>query len=317
MSVHNVAHFDLVKLQNQKTIRNLLRMESPQTIAQLAEKSSLSYPTVATLLKELEKGREVCQSLGLESRGGRPGIQYELDVTYQCGLILYLEKQSMTGKVYNVYGHPIQTYSKKVPKEMEFEVVVDFVQRIQKEFDQLSVISIGIPGVVKERTIVSLPAFKRLEGTKLYEKLVEVSKAKVFIENDINAIALAEAKENDNFAHIAYVDNCIGAGIVLNGELYTGNKGYAGVLEYLCQNIEDRETCLVQCILSLVCVLNLPLIYLSDTQCDDVYIDGVINRLQKILPRDRIPIIRLLKNLNIKYQEGLYNKILQYWENSI
>ncbi len=317
MAKENPAHFDLVKQKNQINIRNILRQNSPLSIAGLASKASLTYPTVASLLKELENKGEVIQSKKLESRGGRPGVQYELDVRYQYGLVLYFEDDILVGKVFNVYGQVIEGYSTNVSYDFTVEAMVTFVATIHKQYPRITAISIGVPGVVWNNNILSVPRYTKIQGTQIYEKLKHTFQAEVFIENDLNAISLAEVKYHNTFAHIAYINQCFAAGIVLNGEVYTGSNGYAGELEYLYHDINEKEETLVTCILSLICVLNLPLIYISGDGITDKMALTIMDKLGKKLLAEQIPEIIVSEDLDSKYEEGLRKKILLYWENQI
>ena len=317
MGGENIAHFDLVKQQNKKIIRNLLRKESPQSVAQLASKSALTYPTVASLLKELEHQGEVIKSQVIESCGGRPGVKYELNEDYQYGLVLCFKEKSMTAKVYNVYGQMVKEFAAAIYKEVKKEEVLSFIFLIHKEYENLTVISIGVPGVVLNNSILFLPAFKDLEGTEFCQMLKDRFQCEVYAENDVNAIAIAEVKDHDSFAHIAYVNHCIGAGIVLNGEVFNGANGYAGELEYLCKDITNAEESLVSCIMALTCVLNLPLVYISGEECTLEVADAVSQKLNTLLPKDSVPKIVVTEDLDNKYEEGLYKRILLYWENTI
>ncbi len=313
----STAHFDLVKLQNQKIIRNLLRKEKPQSISALASKASLTYPTVAALLKELNDKGEVIQDQNPQSSGGRPGVRYELDIRFQYGLVVYLKESTMIAKVYNVYGQFVEEFSFMISSDITVDSVESFVDTILKKYSRITAISIGIPGVVYKNEILFLPVFPNLVGTALGETLTKQFEVEVFIENDLNAISVAQIRGKESFAHIAYMKQCIGTGIVLNGEIYTGSKGYAGELEYMCENIQDEEQSLTTCILALTCVLNLPLIYISGEYCREDTISGIIEKLSKLLPENRIPEIQLVKELELKYEEGLFRRILLYWENTI
>ncbi len=313
----STAHFDLVKLQNQKIIRNLLRREKPQSISALASKASLTYPTVAALLKELNDKGEVIQNQNPQSSGGRPGVRYELDVHFQYGLVVYFKESTITAKVYNVYGQFVEEFSFTVSSALTVDFVESFVDTIMKKYSSITAISIGIPGVVNNNDILSLPAFPKLTGTSLGETLKDKFKVEVFIENDLNAISVAQIKEKESFAHIAYMKQCIGTGIVLNGDIYTGSKGYAGELEYMCENLQDEEQSLITCIIALICVLNLPLIYISGECCTEDMVCRILDNLNKLLPANRIPELQVVKELEVKYEEGLFRRILSYWENTI
>lgn len=317
MDKPNPAHFNLVKNKNKKIVRNLLREHSPQGIAQLATAASLSYPTVASLIKEMELTGEVILSDSLESCGGRPGMRYELNCTYQYGLVLRFGDVNLEGSVYNVYGKKVDHYSIPISSTVDEKQIVDFVTEIKNKYQTITVISFGIPGVVLNNDIKKLFRFPKMENVDLAKIINEELGCKLFIENDLNAIALAELEEEKCFAHIAYIDGGVGAGIVLNGKIIHGCSGYAGELSYLIDENKSTEENLAVCVLALTSLLDLPTIRISGEGFEQSTLDKIKLHLSKKLPEKIIPKLVISENLDEKYEQGLLCILLQYWENNI
>lgn len=314
MKRDTTAHFDYVKLQNKKIIRNLLRGEAPQSIAALAEKSGLSYPTVSNLLKELTAQGEALVNNMPESCGGRPGIRYELNPFYQSALILCFEREQLLGQLLDYNGAFVAQKNLAIRPDTSVDEIIAFLKEIKADYPSLSVISIGIPGVSLEQEIVFLPIFPKLVGKDLALRITEEIEACVFLENDLNAIALAESDARDNFSHIAYIDGCVGVGIVHNGEIIRGCNGFAGELEYLNPSAKDPQETLVQYILALVCVLNQPEILISGSECSTALLKQVHEKLSQILPQERIPRLTLVSDIQTSYIQGLKKRILMMWQ---
>ena len=316
MQRENAAHFDLVKMQNRRVIRNLLREESPLSIAKVASKVGVSYPTATGLFKELASTGEVLVSEMQDVAGGRPGICYELNPDYQYALTAYFDDWSIKAEVYDSFGKPVKPYSlEHLSSGTDAAEIVSFIRTIQEEYPSLSAVSIGIPGAVYGTEIRHLPKFPRLLGNHLAETIRSELNLDVYIENDTNAIALAEANQWTDFAHIIYVDEdtCIGVGIVLQGQLFTGNAGCAGEMDYLCPHLEDPEDTFVTAILALTCVLNLPDILISGTFCTQENVNRIRNRLCERLPKELIPRLHVIEDRNTLYTQGLLRKILTVW----
>lgn len=310
------AHFDLVREQNRRIVRNLLRAESPLSIAQTAEKTGLSYPTVSALLKELAAAGEAAVSNEISVAGGRPGVCYELNPAYQYGLVLYFDDLTLKGRLYDAFGRSAKEYLwENITKQITAEDIVGFAKEVQWEFPALSAVSIGVPGVTFADEISYLPKFPKLVGGELSRQLTEELSAKVFLENDINAIALAEIGEWENFAHIVYVeeDECIGVGIVMQGQIVKGGQGYAGELEYLCRDRKDHMDTFTTSILALSCVLDLPDILLSGSFCTKENVEKIKERLLKRLPKERLPRLHVVDEVQARYSRGLFQKIVEEW----
>lgn len=313
--IEKSAHFEQVKQHNRKLIRNTLREKSPMRIAELVNRTGLSYPTVSALLNELISSQEVTVNPEAESCGGRPGQRYELNSAYQYALVMYFEDWELKQDVYDAYGKRVWSNSINVTGEICVEDLGVYVKEVKDRFCSLSTVVLGVPGAVCDGIIMHLPKFKMLEGSELktyLQKIINIHH--VLVENDINAIALAEVNRFQNFAHITYVNGCIGTGIVLNGELVRGAKGYAGELEYLCEDMNNQENTFATSILALACVLDLPDILISGEGCDEETRLSVHRILAGTLPEIRIPKIHLADNMEGRYKRGLLMLALFKWE---
>lgn len=107
------------------------------------------------------------------------------------------------------------------------------------EVGDIRAIGIGIPGVVHPQTgrIELAGGFEGLNGSALASDLSELLGTAVFVENDVNAAALAErqygaCKDVDDFAMIS-VGAGVGAALVLGGRVHRGGRGSAGELDLL------------------------------------------------------------------------------------
>ncbi len=310
-----IAHFDLVKQQNQRIVRNYLRDRGEQRISDITSGTGLTYPTVSSLLRNLEELGVVMQCAELETCGGRPGVKYRLNNTYQYGLNLFFEDEDLNGIIYDYTGKQVEKIRFQVTKLITVDEILEKLLCLKSKYNSLEIIVLGIPGSTLNQQIVYLPAFPNLVGDELAVKCKEHLSMDFFVENDTNAIAFAERKERNSFAHIAYIQGCIGVGIVYKGEIVQGTHGYAGELEYLCDDLRDVAKSICQCIVALVCVLDLPEILLSgDFRFDEIE-TIIYNELSKTLPEERIPKITIVNNVMKMYELGLKERIIGKWRN--
>ncbi|AEE16703.1 ROK family protein [Treponema brennaborense] len=307
------AHFNLVKMQNCKVVRNLLRAESPLGIGALSKRSGLTYPTVSSLIKDLLERNEVSVAAGTESSGGRPGARYALNASYQFGLVLYFDHFILRAAVCDSYGIPTARFELPVSAHCTAETVSDFVCGIRNEFKPISAVALGIPGIVDGSEITHVPRFPLLEGTELAALLETELQAAVFIENDVNATAFAQTERLRNFAHVAYVNGCIGTGIVLDGKLFRGAHGFAGELESVCSDLSDAAASLTQCVTVLTCVLDVPDVLVSGERVTDDLLRCVRARLSASLPANRIPRLQFVPDMLALYEAGLRKMIVTEW----
>ena len=308
------AHFEQVKRHNRKLIRNTLRIQHPMRIAEIVEVTSLSYPTVSALLTELQESREVLINPETESCGGRPGMRYELNSLYQHALVMYFHDWKLKMNVYDSYGEKVWGNELDVSSDVRAKDIEHSVIQVKEKFFALSTVVLGVPGVVCNGVITFLPKFPKLEGEALNHNLENNHGLYTIIENDINAVALADSIRFQNFAHIAYVNECIGAGIVLNGDIVRGAMGYAGELEYLCEDLSNQEHSFAAGILALSCVLDLPDVLISGQNCKEATKEAVYQLLKKEMPEERIPTIHIADDMEERYKRGLLKLALLKWE---
>ena len=116
--------------------------------------------------------------------------------------------------------------------------LVELLQRLLDEFglerNRIVGIGIGAPGPLSTSTgvILSPPNFGGWRDVPVQQLVEEQFQLPVWIDNDANACALAEAwfGEGRTFDHFVYlaVGTGVGAGVVVNGDLYRGAHDMAG-----------------------------------------------------------------------------------------
>lgn len=105
--------------------------------------------------------------------------------------------------------------------------------------DDLDAVVIGTPGAIDPHTgqLRYAPHLPGWHSRTLLADLAEVVGRPVVIENDVNLAAVAEqyegvAQDHDHFV-LAYLDEGVGAAIVLGGTLLRGATGGAGEIGYM------------------------------------------------------------------------------------
>jgi len=119
------------------------------------------------------------------------------------------------------------------------EILRDLRKRCSIRSDQVIGIGMGVPGPVEfgSGLLVAPPIMPGWEGFSIREYLREEYHAPVFIDNDVNAMAMGELwrlhRELPNFI-VVKVGTGIGCGIVCNGMIYRGTNGSAGDVGHIC-----------------------------------------------------------------------------------
>lgn len=115
--------------------------------------------------------------------------------------------------------------------------------------EKKTIIGIGVscigPLDIKNGIILEPTNFYNLRGIPLKKLLEERFGYEVFVNNDMNASALAEnlfgkGKSTGNFIYVG-VTNGIGAGIVANNSLFDGDMGFAGEIGHVTINYDGPK----------------------------------------------------------------------------
>lgn len=119
-----------------------------------------------------------------------------------------------------------------------WETIKNLVQELDIDIKNLSGIGIGIPGPVKDQSIVkffaNFPWEKNINVKNLMEK---ISGVETKLDNDVNIIAMGEAKygaaKGSSSSVTIALGTGIGGGIYINGSLISGFSGAGGEIGHI------------------------------------------------------------------------------------
>lgn len=308
------AHFIEIRMRNRKLLRNLMREHKMISKTEIAKLSGLSFPTVTAALNDMIELGEVKQIEGAISNGGRPGAMYALNSEYQYASCGYLNETQLEMRIYDVFGEVKKTFIWKVDTQLTVNMLLQYMREIKSEFVQLSMLVMGIPGVVWEGRITHLPCFPKLEQVEIVSLLENALEVQVFVENDINTIAYAQVEEYQDFAHVFFSQGCIGTGIVIDGKLVRGAHGSAGELEYACSKEEKSCEYLAKAITVLACVIDMPYLFISGDEVKEEDRQKLMSLLKEKLPAERLPKLIYVADEEKLYFKGLWLMVLDEWK---
>jgi glucokinase len=129
-----------------------------------------------------------------------------------------------------------------VPEQMIENIISEFSHLLSRHSltaDQILGIGICAPGPLdsKKGLITCPPNLPNWRDFPIVEQMKKRFTGLILLENDANAATLSEkwvgaAQDSDHFAYIT-ISTGIGAGLFLNGDLFTGDKGNAGELGHI------------------------------------------------------------------------------------
>ncbi len=227
---------------NRRLLLATLHRSGPTSRADLAKVTGLTRATVSAVVRELlDDG--VVEELGLNTTGGVGKPATLVDIAADGRHVLCVdvsEPAQFVGAVVNLEGKVLTraTYERggKTGK-----AAVRLVQRICRDLiadAERSLLGIGIatPGIVDADGVVATAAHLGWQNVPLGAELAAEFALPIAVVNDANAAALAELTFGEGTATnliCVRVDEGVGAGLVLDGRLFTGSSYAAGEIGHV------------------------------------------------------------------------------------
>ncbi|WP_029421589.1 ROK family transcriptional regulator [Alicyclobacillus macrosporangiidus] len=229
-----------MRRRNKLTVLNAIRNHPGISRAALSEATGMNKATVSSLVAELMEEQFVVEVGPGSSTGGRRPIrlQFHAGAAYSIGVDVQIHSVRL---VLCNLDHEV-AWERLLPMEPASMSSDELVSQLADSIRQLidgapksphGVIGIGIslPGLVNYRTgyIHYIPNMG-IRDLPLADILQSEFRIPVFIDNDANCGAWAMYREHPAVESLVFVNVGIGigAGLVLDGQLYRGFAGLAG-----------------------------------------------------------------------------------------
>jgi glucokinase-like ROK family protein len=230
---------------NRSAILELLRERSPISRSQIARQLNMSVPTVMRIVNDL-MDEDLVRMRGMsESTGGRPSVLLEFNGDAYAVVGVDLGGTKMFGTVADLSGE-IQ-HERYIPHDEDgacdclerlCQLIETMLNAPRPSGQRIRGIGVGAPGVtLTPEGIVTWAPSLGWRDLPLQQILRQRFDLPVFVENDLNLIALGEwgfggGRGTQNMVSIA-IGTGIGAGIIIGGALYRGHNQAAGEVGYL------------------------------------------------------------------------------------
>jgi glucokinase-like ROK family protein len=178
------------------------------------------------------------------STGGRRPVMYSVKAN-----VLYIVSVALDQFVariaimdlQNNFVSPVEKLELPLPKNPQaLPVLAERIDKVINESgiprEKIAGIGIGMPGFVDFKKGINY-SFLKAPGTSITEYITDKTGLPAFIDNDSSLIALAElrfgAAKGKKNAMVINIGWGVGLGLVLNGELFRGQNGFAGEFSHI------------------------------------------------------------------------------------
>ncbi len=227
----------VMKDRNIRMILNMVHQNSCCR-AEIAKRSGLTRATVSILTDELIRLGLIAEIPDNDFSGvGRCPLKLSVCVDFAYVVGIALERRCYRIGLFDLAGRALEQ-SDFLYNGDDIAEMARTVEGYFAAYSRERIIGIGVagPGPVdyREGKFLNPPNFDEWHGCNIVSQLTELTDIPVFLENISNALAVAHkyfgvCREEENYAYIL-IDDGIGSGIVVNGNIYRGKSGYGNEL---------------------------------------------------------------------------------------
>jgi predicted NBD/HSP70 family sugar kinase len=230
----------LMKTFNQQRVLNIIFADGPISRIDIAEKTGLTQQTITNIVGRLLEGNLVLEGRTSSLGTGRKPIPLLINSSQLYAIGIEVTVKYIRGILMD-FNHHVLAEFRKVTQAFEseedtFDCLVEVIDTILSEVEvqqQVKGIGVSIQGIVdkKEGVIINAPSLK-WENYFLKEKLENRFSIPIYLENDVNIIAVVEnlngslSSSTNNLT--IKLDQGIGGAVVIDKKLHTGNHNMAG-----------------------------------------------------------------------------------------
>lgn len=241
------ANRDLIRAINRFNILNAIRSDGRLSRTAIARHTGLSQASVTGITAELiEEGLLKETAMGA-SEGGRRPVLLALDPEGAIALGVYLSISQISVVIVDFEAtvkaaHHMPLEKTYYPPEELVEKTVQAIQACMWEGNfskgRMAGVGVAVPGLVDSQTgnVRFLPNYQ-WSDVRLRDMLQDEINHPTYIDNSANTLTISEqwfggGRGLDNFI-LMTLEHGIGMGLVINGQLFRGDKGIAGEVGHL------------------------------------------------------------------------------------
>ena len=237
-----VANRDLIRAINRFVILHCIRENERISRINIARTTGLSQASVTSITAQLLSEGLLLEKESGQSMGGRRPVMLALNPegAYAVGVYLSIRQVSVVlvnlqANIISNYILPLQQihYSPETISDKIVQAVQACIWKADYSKGQIAGIGVATPGLVDSSSGILrfLPNYQ-WEEVQLRDLVRQRIDHSVYIENSANVLAVSEqwfgeGRGIDNFI-VVTLENGVGLGIVINGQVYRGQKGIAG-----------------------------------------------------------------------------------------
>jgi len=252
---NNGSNLETIKVNNRSLVLRVLNTLGQVTRVELSKITGLTKTSITNITTELLESGIIYETGIVDSSAGRKPKLLKIveDAAYSIGI--YISRDFVYTNIVNLKGRIINECTHKFDftenENMFLSIICSNIQKVLETSQVKSekILGVGIASIgpldIVNGIILDPPNFRGLKSIPVVKTVKERFNLKAFLDNDMNAAAIAEklfgsARSISNFIYIG-VTNGLGAGIVINGNLFRGSNGFAGEIGHTTINFSGER----------------------------------------------------------------------------
>lgn len=235
---NKIARHNTIRDINKQIVLNYVRARSPISRADIARETSLQRSTVSAIVDDLLLENLIEETGTGDSTGGRRPTLLRLKTGVPVVIGVDVTPRSTSVVTADLAGNVLDTQRFPTSSDIAYmdKQILSKVKGFVSKYGSSSLeIGVSIPGIADPASgsILYIPYFQ-LSDWDIARQLAEETGLGVTVDNDANAVALAELwfggeeiRRTRNFITVM-VGEGIGTGIIIDGQVYRGETGAAG-----------------------------------------------------------------------------------------
>ncbi len=240
-------------------IIDILRKRGPISRPEISRDMGINIVTISNYIDDFIKSNLVFEKELDVSEGGRRPVLLDLNSRAAFTVGIGLNLTNMVGLLVDLKGNIITKTQVTRPRasvkeisECILDITREILRRSKNYMPDIRGIGVGIAGLVNKKT-GSIHWPQKVENYYTYasvdvplKNLIEKEfDLPCLIENDATSACFGEywMGLGQDYKNIIYMFSGVGCGIMINGEIYRGTKGYAGEVSIYNYKEQDAFNC--------------------------------------------------------------------------
>lgn len=242
---------------NRRVVFDALRLNGALSRAEIARATQLTAQTVSNIIDQFTETGLVAADAPVRGGRGQPATPYRIVATGAYSIGIQIDRHQVLGIGADLAGRTLSRQQHRLPKggpKRGLAIVLNLIAAIRRDLiaadpradDRLLGLGIAMPGPFGQRLDPQHPpedllvdpwVMQEWHDFPLLARLEHETGLEAGLQNDAGAAAIAEkmygvASGLDNFVYL-FLGYGLGAGLIIQGELYAGAVGNAGEIGQL------------------------------------------------------------------------------------